>query len=129
MTSKAHNPASIGAPIGAYVHGLETPPNARLLHVSGQVGIADDGSVPPDAEGQARIVWRNIEAILESAGMDIGDIVKMTAYLTDPADLAAYGSVRTAVLGDFRPTSTLVFVSALVKPELKVEVEVVAARA
>lgn len=124
---KAHNPESIAAPIGAYVHGLETPPGARMLHVSGQVGIRKDGSTPEDAAGQAEVTWDNIKAILASAGMDVENIVKMTAYLTDPADLAAYGAARTAALGDHRPTSTLLFVPALVKPELKVEVEVIAA--
>jgi 2-iminobutanoate/2-iminopropanoate deaminase len=124
---KVHNPDAIAAPIGAYVHGLETPPGARMLHVSGQIGIRKDGSIPEDAAGQSAVTWDNIKAILASAGMDVGNIVKMTAYLTDPADLPAYGAARTAALGDHRPTSTLLYVPALVKPELKVEVEVIAA--
>ncbi|MEQ8442540.1 MAG: RidA family protein [Alphaproteobacteria bacterium] len=123
----AHNPDTIAAPIGTYVHGLETAPGARLLHVSGQVGIRKDGTIPEDVAEQSTVTWENILAILNSAGMDASNIVKMTAYLTDPAYLAAYGGARTAALGDHRPTSTLVYVPALVKPELKVEVEVVAA--
>jgi len=129
MTNIPHNPPEIGAPIGAYVHGLETKAGARLLHVSGQVGLDTDGTIPADAEGQARIVWRNIGCILAAADMAVSDIVKMTAYLIDPKDLPAYGAVRVAALGDHRPTSTLVYVSALVKPEFRVEVEVVAAKA
>jgi len=79
-----HNPESVGAPIGAYVHALETPANARLLHISGQIGMEVDGTIPADAESQARIIWRNIAAILASADMASGDIVKMTAFLVDP---------------------------------------------
>jgi 2-iminobutanoate/2-iminopropanoate deaminase len=125
---KVHNPSSIAAPVSTYSHGIEVPPNARWLTVSGQVGIAPDGIMPEDAEGQSEVVWRNIKTILEDAGMSIGDIVKMTAYLVEPSDLAAYAGVRTRYLGDHRPTSTLVYVKGLVKPEMKVEVEVQAAR-
>lgn len=125
----AHNPDSIAAPTGAFSHGVETPPGARVLHVSGQVGIAPDGTLAADAGAQAQTAWDNIGAILAAAGMGLADIVKVTAYLTDPADVAAYAAVRGRVLGALRPASTLVVVAALVRPEWKVEVEVVAARA
>lgn len=125
---KAHNPETIAAPIGAFVHGLEVPADSRILYVSGQIGSGPDGSIPEDMTGQATVTWTNIREILRSADMDIENIVKMTAYLTDADDLAAYGAVRAAVLGDHRPTSTLLFVPTLVMPALKVEVEVVAAK-
>lgn len=126
---KIHNPDSIAAPVGAYVHGLETQPGARVLHVSGQIGMAKDGSIPADTKAQSDLVWQNITEILASAGMEITDIVKMTAYLLGPEDLAGYGAARTAALAGHKPASTLVYVAGLVKPELRVEVEVVAARA
>ena len=102
---KKHNPDTVAAPISTYSHAIEIPPGARWLTVSGQVGIAPDGELGVDAKAQSEIVWQNIQRILESAGMAITDIVKMTAYLTDPT-----------------------YVSGLVKPERKVEVEVQAAR-
>lgn len=123
-----HNPSDIAAPIGAYSHGVLAKAGAATLQVSGQVGIALDGTVPEDAAAQSAIVWTNLKAILRDAGMGVEHITKMTAYLTDPADLAAYGAARSAVLGDHRPASTLLYVSALVKPELKVEVDIVAAK-
>jgi len=126
---KQHNPEGVAAPISAYSHGIEVPPGARWLTVSGQVGIDSGGALAPDAAGQSEVIWQNISRILATAGMGIGDIVKMTAYLVDPADLAAYGAVRTRYLGDHRPASSLVYVSGLVKPEMKLEVEVQAARA
>ncbi|MAO92991.1 MAG: enamine deaminase RidA [Rhodospirillaceae bacterium] len=124
-----HNPDSIAAPVGAYVHGLETAPGARILHVSGQIGMAKDGTIPAGTKAQSELVWQNIAEILASAGMEISDIVKMTAYLLGPEDLADYGAARTAALAGHKPTSTLIFVAGLVKPELRVEVEVVAAKA
>ncbi len=121
------NPPSIAPPVGMYSHSVEVPPNARWLYVSGQVGIAPDGKLGRDATEQSQIVWGNIQAILADAGMGITNLVKVTAFLTDPEDLPAYGAVRSAVLGDARPCSTLIYVPALVKPDWKVEVEVVAA--
>ena len=126
---KKRNPATVPAPIGAYSHSIEVPPGARVLHVSGQVGIAADGTAPAGITAQTEMVFSNLMAILADAGMGIDDVVKFTAYLTDPADLPAYAAVRTRYLGEARPCSTLVFVSALVRPELCVEVELVAARA
>ncbi len=125
---KQYNPDGVAAPISTYSHAIEVPPGARWLTVSGQVGIDVNGELAADAGAQSEIIWRNIARILEDAGMGVDDIVKMTAYLVDPDDLAAYGAARTRALGDHRPASTLVYVSGLVKPDMKVEVEVQAAR-
>jgi len=126
---KIHNPRTIAAPIGAYSNGIEVPPNARWLHVAGQVAVRKDGTVPATIAEQTTVAWDNVAAILASAGMKITDIVKVTQYLTDPAHFAGYVSARARFLGDHRPASTVVMISALVKPELLVEVEAIAAKA
>lgn len=123
-----HNPEGVPSPISSYSHGVEVPSDARWLTVSGQIGVDFDGNVGADVAAQSELVWRHTKVILEDAGMTVSDIVKMTAYLVDPADLAAYGAVRTRYLGEHRPASTLIYVSALVKPEIRVEIEVTAAR-
>lgn len=123
------NPDTIAPPIGAYTQAILLPPNARVLQISGQVGIDPAGVVPDGVTAQAEAIFDNIEAILAAADMGPGDLIKLTAYLVEPADLPAYGAVRAARLGDLRPCSTLVFVKALVRPELVVEVEAIAARA
>ncbi len=125
---RQYNPDSIAPPAGAYSHAIEVPAGARRLYVSGQVGVAPDGTLGADAGEQARIIWDNIASILAEAEMGMADLVKVTAYLTDPADLPAYAKGRGGILGDARPCSTLVYVPALVKPEWKVEVEVIAAK-
>lgn len=125
---KIHNPSTVAAPGGPYSHGIETPANARWLHLSGQIGIAPDGTVPADIEGQAEQCWRNVTAILASAGMGVENLVRVTHYLTRQEDVAAYGKVRARNLGDARPASTLVVISALARPGLLVEVEAVAAK-
>lgn len=126
---KAFNPGSIAAPVGSYVHGMEVPPGARVLYVSGQVGIKPDGSIDDDTAGQTKVIFDNIAAILTEGGMGMTDIVKMSTFLTEPDDLADHIAVRKDALGGHTPTSTLVFVPRLVKAEWKVEVEVIAATA
>ena len=122
-----HNPDTVAPPVGAFTHAIEVPPGARTLYLSGQLGIDRDGNLGKDIQAQSRLVWENIAALLEAANMDLGNLVKVTAYLTDPDDFKEYGAVRSAVLGDHRPASTLLFVSHLAHPEWKVEVDVIAA--
>jgi len=61
--------------------------------------------------------------------MTVDDIVKVTQYLVQPADIPAYAKVRALFLGSARPASMLLVVPALVRAEFLVEVEVQAARA
>lgn len=126
--NRIHNPASITPPYGHYSHAIEVPPNARWLLISGQVGGAPDGSVPAGFSAQAENCWRNILAILAEAGMGIGDLVKITVFLTREADIAAYREVRDRIIGDVRPASTLAVVSRLAQPMWLVEIEAIAAR-
>jgi 2-iminobutanoate/2-iminopropanoate deaminase len=125
---KLHNPAAVAAPAGPYSHGAEVPAEARWLHIAGQVGIALDGTVPDTLEGQAEQAWKNLLAVLAEAGMVVQNLVKVTAYLTRPQDVVAYGKVRAQFLGEARPASTLVVVQALARPGWLVEVEAVAAK-
>lgn len=120
------NPTDVAAPLGAYSHAALSEGGGRTLHVAGQVGVDPDGAIPPDVAAQSELVWRNLAEILKAAEMGIEDVVKVNAYLLSPDDLPAFGAVRSRWLGDHRPASTLVFVSALVKPELRVEVDLVA---
>jgi 2-iminobutanoate/2-iminopropanoate deaminase len=125
---KIHNPPTIAAGAG-YSHGIELPPNARLLYCAGQLGIKADGSfASPEIRGQAEQAWRNVGAVLQAAGMGFENIVKLTHYLTRHEDLAAYREVRAQFLGKLAPASTLLVISALARPEALIEVEVVAAQ-
>src|SRR6266481_7331968 len=126
---KVHNPRSIAAPIGTYSHGIEVPPGARWLHVAGQIGVRPDGSVPATLEEQTEAVWQNILAVLADAGMGIGDVVKITSFLTRHENFPSFAQVRAKFLGSHRPASTLLIISSLARPEFLVEVEAIAAKA
>jgi len=125
---KKLNPDTIAPPVGAFSHAIDVPSNARSLYVSGQIGVDNDGVLGKDVSNQSRLIWQNIQLILEDANMAIEDLVKVTAYLTNSADLPAYSKVRSEALGNNRPCSTLLIVPALAHPDWKVEVEVIAAK-
>ena len=121
-----HNPA--GAP-ATYSDGVEVPAGARTLFVAGQVGWTADKTIPEGIEAQTQLLFANLEAVLKSAGMGFADIVKTTVYMVNPEDYPGFGKVRSGLLGDVRPASTLVYVKGLILPELLVEVEAVAVSA
>ena len=126
--TRHHTPATIRPPFARYSHGVELPPGARILFCSGQLGIAPDDAVPEDAEAQADLCFSNIGAVLESAGMDFGDLVRINAYVTGREHLAAYMAARDRVISRPPPASTLMIVSGFAREIFKVEIEAIAAR-
>ena len=124
-----HVPDTIAAPVAAYSHGIEVPPNSRVLYSAGQVGLLPDGTTPEGIEAQTEATWTNLMAILESAGMGLDDIVKVTTYVTSGDDFWPMAQARARFLGDARPASTGIVVKALAKQEWLVEVDLVAAKA
>jgi enamine deaminase RidA (YjgF/YER057c/UK114 family) len=102
-----------------------------LLFCSGQTAVGPDGSPPTtsDMGEQVRLALDNVVTVLASAGMTPADIVKSTLYTTDVDELlGVIGTEAPRVLGSHLPASTLIGVTRLAFPELKVEIEVVAAR-
>lgn len=107
-------------PVSHYCHATRA---GDRIWISGTVGIAEDGSIPDDAVAQFEVAMRNLDTVLRAAGGTAHQIVKVVVYLTDINDRARINSIRQRYFGDARPASTLVEVSALVLPELKVEIE------
>jgi len=85
-------------------------------------------TMPGDVTSQSRNCFKTIESALKEAGFTMADIVRATYYLTDVKDADAHLAVCGEVLGDTRPAATLLVVAALLKPEMKVEIEVTAKR-
>ena len=123
------NPATIHPPFANYAHGVEVEPGRRLVFCSGQLGISRDGTIPESVEEQARLCFRAIEAILGEAGMTLADLVRINAYVSSPQHLSGYMKVRDECIGAPPPASTLLVVQGFARPEFKVEIEAVAARA
>ncbi len=127
MENRAFYPEKMQPPLGLYAHGVEVPENAKMTFVAGQVGIDFEGNLPDDFTGQARNAWENCLAVLEHNRLRMSDVVKITHFITDPANLPAYNAVRTEYLGKNRPSSTLLIVAGLADPKFLVEVEMIAA--
>jgi enamine deaminase RidA (YjgF/YER057c/UK114 family) len=121
-------PATIRPPFARYAHGVEVPAGARVVFVSGQLGVGPDDVAPEGAEAQARLCFANIAAILADAGMTLADVVRLNAYVTGREHLAGYMKARDDAVGDPPPASTLMVVSGFARPEFVVEIEAVAAR-
>lgn len=114
--------------MGNYAHGIEVQPNARYLFISGQIPTGKGDSVPSTFMEQANAVWANIQQILESAGMVITDIVKVTTFLTSRDQATLNGEIRRRVLGSHAPALTVVVVE-LLDSAWMLEIEVIAAKA
>ena len=124
-----HNPNTIRAAFSTYSLAVEAPAQARWLHVSGQVGVAPDGALAEGPEAQMETAFRNLLAILNSAGMGPHDLVKVTVFLTRAEDVGRYREVRDRMLAGATPASTLLVVAALGDPDWLVEIEAIAASA
>jgi 2-iminobutanoate/2-iminopropanoate deaminase len=120
------NPPTVRAPTG-YTHAVEVRNPERWLVISGQVGLAPDGTIPETGGGQITQALANLRAVLEANDMTVTNIVKTTVFLTDRSLLGAYRAARTALLGEHAPASTLLFVAGLADPRFVVEIEAEAA--
>ena len=96
-----------------------------FLFVSGHVGVDADGKVVGDCEAQSRQVMASIRGVIEAAGGRMEDVAKITCFLTNMDDYPAYAKVRLETWPSNPPASSTVGVSALVRPELVVEVEAI----
>jgi enamine deaminase RidA (YjgF/YER057c/UK114 family) len=121
-------PPSIRPPFARYAHAVEAPAGARLLAISGQLGVDPDDRAPAGAEAQADLCFANIAAILAEAGMGPGDVMRLNAYVTGREHLPGYMAARDRFIADPAPASTLMIVAGFARPEFVVEVEALAAR-
>lgn len=106
-----------------YSHGVKV---GTMLFVAGQVALDEELRIvgPGDAEAQARQTWKNIKTVVEAAGGKISDVVRVTTYVADLADIDAIHRVRREFFpdGDF-PTATVVQAARLGLPGLLLETE------
>jgi enamine deaminase RidA (YjgF/YER057c/UK114 family) len=108
------------APFSHYCHVVRA---GNHVWVSGSVGVAADGSIPQGVVPQFDLALKHMDACLKSVGAGPENVVKVTVYLTDVDDRPLINPARQRYFGTHRPASTLVEVSALVRPELLVEIE------
>ena len=123
----AFNAPDVVKPFGAFSSAAWQPPG-RVLHISGHVSQDADGRTVGvgDMEKQTRQVLDNIGGVLAAAGGTFDDVVKVTVFVTDVAEIAAIHAVRRQYFSAPYPASTLVQVAQLIDPDWLIEIEAVA---
>ena len=124
---KRVNPPTLSKPTG-YTHIVEVAGPSNTIKISGQIAFDKEGKILGAAEmkPQAEQLYKNLEAALTAAGAKFSDVVKMNTYVTDVDKAPAVREVRARYFGESTPASTFVQVAKLVRPELMIEIEVIA---
>ena len=117
------NPETIHNPLGAYSHQIEVKANAKWLVLSGQLGMDKAGHLPADTISQLEIALDNVLLNLEAAGMGKENLVKLVFYFVGEIDTAKRRSLVSSKLGEHKPCMTVMFISGLATPEIKVEID------
>jgi enamine deaminase RidA (YjgF/YER057c/UK114 family) len=124
---RALSPLSIRPPLARYSHGIAVPAGHRLVFTAGQLGIGPDDRIPDDSEAQADLCFANIAAILAEDGMTLADIVRLSVYVTAREHMQGYRLARDRHFPGTPPSTTLIMVAGLVRPEFLIEIEAIAA--
>jgi enamine deaminase RidA (YjgF/YER057c/UK114 family) len=125
------NPPELGSPPG-YSQVVEVRAG-RIIFIAGQTALDEAGNLvgENDFAAQAKQVFRNLRAALQSVGCTAGNLVKLTVFLRDMGNLSAYREARDHFFGTTTPPAapavTLVEVSRLYGPDFMIEIEAIAA--
>ncbi len=128
MKRREVNPSSWQEQFG-FQQGIEVTSAELVLYCAGQISIDSEGNpVPGDMAAQAAQAFDNLEAVLEGAGMTLANIVRLNYYVTSVEQFREAGQqIRTRLAsGGCRPTSTLLEVAGLARPEYLIEIEATA---
>jgi len=110
-------------PVSHYCHVVRA---GDFVYLSGMVGMRADGTIPDGVAEQFDIALDSIDHCLRAAGGRPDQVVKVLVFMTDIRERPLINPRRQRYFGEHRPASTLVEVSALVDPRMKVEIEAVA---
>lgn len=120
------NSSSAPQPAGGYSQAVEICEAQRFLFISGQIPETVTGHVPTDFPAQARLVWRNVLAQLDAAGMSVTNLVKVTTFLSSREFALANRETRQEVLGAHSPAVTVI-ITGIFDEKWLLEIEAVAA--
>lgn len=127
MEKEIINPPSLARPVG-FSHGIAVA-GGRLLFLAGQTGSDADGriSAPGDIVAQYEQIMRNLQAVVESAGGKMQDIVKLNIFVRDRDDyrnhLKQLGQAHRSFFGAYYPAMALFEISRFFQDEALIEIE------
>jgi reactive intermediate/imine deaminase len=118
----------LSVPAGVFVQATRVEASGHFIYVSGLTSRNRDGSVfgAGDIRAQTAHILDNLKIILARGNANLDDVVRVVVYITDMEDFAAIHEVRAKYFVGQRPASTMVEVSRLVHPDMKIEIEATA---
>ncbi|MCM3760885.1 RidA family protein [Alkalihalobacillus oceani] len=123
------NPDNMPAPVGNYSHITKIPRGAELFVTSGQVGVDQNGQFPEKMNEQIEHTFSNIKKVLAAEGLRPEHIIKVNIWAVEPIDWNFLYSEWEQLLSNEYPAMTVAYITALGLPEIKIEIEIWAAKA
>ena len=122
------SPSDVKA-VGNYSHVTIVPRNAQLYTFSGQVGADESGNLPDDYNKQIENTFINIDKVLNSQYLNADDVIKVNIWATEEIDWEkVFDPIWNKFFGNTYPSMTIAYVRALGLPEIKIEIEILAAK-
>jgi len=122
------NPSTLPAPVGNYTHITKVPKDAELFVTSGQIGADSNGEFPSKMNKQVSNTFHNIRAVLKSERLTNENIIKVNIWATEKIDWDFLYSEWEDFFGGEYPAMTIGYISELGLPEIKIEIEIWAAK-
>ncbi|AHC18840.1 MULTISPECIES: RidA family protein [Paenibacillus] len=123
------NPAGMPKPVGNYTHITKVPRNSELFVTSGQVGVDQNGQFPESFNLQISNTFNNIKSVLDAEQLTADNIIKVNVWATEQIDWDYMYSQWEKLFGNDYPAMTIGYLTALGLPEIKIEIEIWAAKA
>ncbi len=121
------NPKGLSKPQG--YSQIVTTQGGKIIHLAGQGGIADDGTVPENLDDETKLMFEKITIGLAAVGATMADVVRIVVYIVDLGNInpmPVYEGIRSFFPEGHKPVSTILGVTALALPAMKVEIDVTA---
>lgn len=115
-------------PVGNYTHITKIPRNAELYVTSGQIGVDQNGKLPESLEMQITNTFHNIRTVLNAEQLGAHNIIKVNIWATEKIDWDFMYTEWSQLFGDEYPAMTIGYITELGWPEIKIEIEIWAAK-
>lgn len=122
------NPKNFPSPVGNYSHVTIIPKNSDLYTFSGQIGIDNNGNIPLDLNEQINLTFKNVNDLLNSQDLTSEHVIKVNIWSTEEINWEFFDNEWEKLFGTKYPSMTIAYIQALGLPEIKIEIEIWAAK-
>jgi enamine deaminase RidA (YjgF/YER057c/UK114 family) len=116
------------SPFSQYSHSVTVENANKLIFCAGQVAGDDDGNIlgPDDFNAQGELVMKNLVRVLNEAGAELTDVVKLTSYVCSPHDVKNVRALVKKHFPDRPPANTICVLRGLAHPDYLLEIDATA---